>query len=78
MKAEIVNRLEKLEARHGRTLAGGRRIDQYRIVGILPDGSEGCSAVIKIPPVMRNGNMNFSGFTDDEVRALARVRIEAD
>ena len=75
MKAEIVNRLEKLEARHGRTLAGGRRIDQYRLVGILPDGSEGESAVIKIPPVMKNGNMDFSGFSDDEVRRLARVRI---
>ena len=75
MKAEIVNRLEKLEARHGRTLAGGRRIDQYRIVGVNPDGSEGESVVIKIPPVMKNGNMDFSGFSDEEVRRLARVRI---
>lgn len=75
MKSDLLNRLEKLEARHGRTLAGGRRIDQYRIVGILPDGSEGESAVIKIPPVMKNGHMDFSGFSDDEVRRLARVRI---
>ena len=75
MKAEIVSRLEKLEARHGRTLAGGRRIESYRLVGILPDGSEGESAVIKIPPLMKNGHMDFSGFSDDEVRRLARVRI---
>lgn len=78
MKAELIDRLKKLEALRGRTLAGGRRIDSYRIVGILPDGSEGESAVIKIPPVMKSGHMDFSGFTDDEVRALARVRIEAD
>ena len=79
MKAELINRLEKLEARHGRTLAGGRRIDSYRIVGIRPDGSEGESAVIKIQTVMKNGNMDFSKVPDDELRQIARLRIvEAD
>ena len=67
-------RIAVLEARCGRTLAGGRRIDSYRIVGILPDGTEGESAVIKVQPIVR-GHMDFSGFSDDEVRRLAKLRI---
>lgn len=73
MKAELINRLEKLEARHGRT-RGRLRIEQIRLVGINPDGTEGESAVIKVPPIVR-GHMDFSGFSDDEVRRLAKLRI---
>ena len=72
MKAELINRLEKLEARHGRTR--GRRVTLIHIVGVNPDGTETRGGSIRVPP-MKNGRMDFSGFTDDEVRRLARVRI---
>ena len=74
MKSELLNRLEKLEARHGRT-RGRLRIEQIRLVGVNPDGSFTEGAVIKIPKVMPNGSMDFSGFSDDEVRRLAKLRI---
>lgn len=78
MKAELISRLEKLEARHGRT-RGRLRIEQIRLVGVNPDGSFTEGAVIKVPPIMKNGNMDFSKVPDDELRQIARLRIvEAD
>jgi predicted RNA-binding protein with TRAM domain len=78
MKAELISRLEKLEARHG--VSGvARRIEGYRIVGINPDGTEGQSVAIKIQPIMKNGRVDFSKVPDDELRQIARLRIvEAD
>ena len=69
----LETRITDLEHRAG--IGAGRRLEKIRIVGVLPDGSEGESVVIKIPPVMKNGNMDFSDFSDEEVRRLARVRI---
>ena len=73
MKAELISRLEKLEARHGRASAA-RRVTLIHIVGVNPDGTETRGGSIRVPPV-KNGRMDFSGFTDDEVRRLARGRI---
>lgn len=70
--ATLEPRIAALEKRSG---AGGR-IERIRLVGINPDGTEGESAVIKVPRIMKNGDVDFSGFTDDEVRRLARIRIE--
>ena len=50
------------------------RIERIRLVGVNPDGSRTEGAVINVPPI-KNGRADFSGFTDDEVRRLARVRI---
>lgn len=70
--ATLEPRIAALEKRAG----GGGRLERIRIVGVLPDGTEGQSAVIKVPRIMKNGDVDFSGFTDDEVRRLARIRIE--
>jgi hypothetical protein len=74
MKAELINRLEKLEARHGRASAA-RRVTLIHIVGVNPDGTETRGGTIRVPPIRKNGKVDFSGFTDDEVRRLARIRI---
>ncbi len=70
--ATLEPRIAALEKRSG---AAGR-IERIRLVGILANGDEGESAVIKVPRIMKNGDVDFSGFTDDEVRRLARIRIE--
>lgn len=74
--ATLEPRIAALEQRAG--FGAGARLEQIRIVGVNPDGSEGESVVIWESPLMKNGHMDFSGFSDEEVRALARVRIEAD
>jgi hypothetical protein len=74
MKAELISRLEKLEARHGRASAA-RRVTLIHIVGVNPDGTQTRGGTIRVPPIRKNGRMDFSGFTDDEVRRLARIRI---
>ncbi len=74
MKAELINRLEKLEARHWRT-RGRLRIEQIRLVGVNPDGSFTDGAVIKVPPIMKNGRVDFSKAPDDELRQIARLRV---
>ena len=71
--ATLEPRIAALERRAG--VGAGARLEQIRIVGVNPDGSLTEGSVIKIPPVMKNGNMDFSDFSDDEVRRLARVRI---
>jgi hypothetical protein len=50
MKAELINRLEKLEARHGRTSAK-RRVTLIHIVGVNPDGTETRGGTIRVPPI---------------------------
>jgi hypothetical protein len=30
---------------------------------------------MKVPHIMKNGDVDFSGFSDDEVRRLAQIRI---
>ena len=69
--ATLETRIAALEKRAG---AGGR-LERIRLIGILANGDEGESAVIKVPRIMKNGEVDFSGFSDDEVRRLARIRI---
>ena len=64
-------RISALEKRAG---AGGR-LERIRLVGINPDGTEGESAVIKVTTIVR-GHMDFSKVPTDELRKLARIRIE--
>jgi hypothetical protein len=71
--ATLETRISDMEKKAG--AGAGGRLDRIRLVGINPDGTEGESVFIKVPPVMKNGNMDFSGFTDAEVRRLARIRI---
>lgn len=70
--ATLEPRIAALEKRAG---AGGR-LERIRLVGINPDGTEGESVVIKIPPTMKSGHMDFSKVPTDELRKLARIRIE--
>lgn len=70
--ATLEPRISALEKRAG---AGGR-LERIRLVGINPDGTEGESVVIKIPPTMKSGHMDFSKVPTDELRKLARIRIE--
>lgn len=73
MRVELINRLERLEACHGRARVA--RIDRIRLVGIGPDGvTEVCSAILKLPPI-KNGRADFSKAPDDELRQIARLRI---
>ena len=65
-------RIAALEKRAG---AGGR-LERIRLVGINPDGTEGESVVINIPPTMKSGHIDFSKVPTDELRKLARIRIE--
>ncbi len=51
------------------------RIERIRLVGVNPDGSRTEGAVINVPPV-KNGRADFSKVPDDELRKLARIRIE--
>ena len=67
-------RIAALEHRAG--IGAGRRLDRIRLVGINSDGTEGDSVVIKIPPTMKSGHMDFSKVPTDELRKLARIRIE--
>lgn len=70
--ATLEPRIAALEKRAG---AGGR-LERIRLVGINPDGTEGESVVIKIPPTTKGGHMDFSNVPTDELRKLARIRIE--
>ena len=49
--------------------------DKVREAGGQVIGIEGVSAVMKVPHIMKNGDVDFSGFSDDEVRRLAQIRI---
>lgn len=74
MRVELINRLEKLEARHGRH-NGVPRVTLIHIVGVNPDGTKTLGGTIKVPP-MKNGRADFSKVPDDELRRLASIRIE--
>ena len=67
-------RIAALEHRAG--IGAGRRLDRIRLVGINSDGTEGDSVVIWESPLMKDGNLDLSAVPDDELRKLARIRIE--
>lgn len=71
--ATLETRISDLEKKAG--AGAGGRLERIRLVGINPDGTEGVSAVMKVPHIMKNGDVDFSGFSDDEVRRLAQIRI---
>ena len=70
----LETRITDLEQRAG--IGAGRRLEKIRIVGVLPDGSLTEGAVIWESPHMTKANMDFSAVPDDELRKLARHRIE--
>jgi hypothetical protein len=72
--ATLETRISDMEKKAG--IGSGVRPDRIRLVGIERDGTEGERVAIKVPPILKNGKMDFSGFTDAEVRAVARIRIE--
>lgn len=67
-------RIAALEQRSG--IGAGARLERIRLVGVNSDGTEGNSVVIWESPPMKNGNLDLSAVPADELRALARIRIE--
>ena len=70
----LETRITDLEQRAG--IGAGRRLEKIRIVGVLPDGSLTEGAVIWESPLMKNGNLDLSAGPTDELRKLARIRID--
>jgi len=70
----LETRITDLEHRAG--IGAGRRLDRIRLVAVNSDGTEGDSVVIWESPPMKNGNLDLSAVPADELRALARIRIE--
>ncbi len=50
MRVELINRLEKLEARHGRH-NGVPCVTLIHIVDVNPDGTKTLGGTIKVPPI---------------------------
>lgn len=71
--ATLETRISDMEKKAG--IGSGGRLERIRLVGINPDGTEGESVAIKIPPIMKNGRVDFSKVPDDELRQIARLRI---
>jgi hypothetical protein len=72
--ATLETRISDLEKKAG--IGAGGRLDRIRLVGINSDGTEGDSVVIWESPLMKNGNLDLSAVPDDDLRKLARHRIE--
>lgn len=72
--ATLETRISDLEKKAG--AGAGGRLERIRLVGINPDGTEGEGVIIWESPVMKSGHIDFSAVPTDELRKLARIRIE--